>query len=279
MVEPQSALSITLHVQSARPGLILEVIDHATTDSKIVFTRRLPVGRHEVTFSYRPISEHMQLSFGLTTFGGNPCGELRISAITVDLSQRLTGALSFLGRDGGAVYLNLRGREPVGVVLPGIEETNLKQRLVHELLAWKAAGQSVVTEAYTRDAAYAGPYTSLAPDVVFWSDHLRPLQTQSGTHRFDGVFVAYGPGIAPGRKEQAQIVDVMPTALYLLGQAIPKGLDGHVLTAMMEAQYLTQHPVTMVDDQTDHTPGVPATFTADEQTILEGRLRDLGYIE
>lgn len=279
VVEPHSALQVKLHVYSSQPGMILEVMDLSTVGGQIIFTCRLAAEQHEITFSYRPVSEHLHLSLGLTTFGGNPSGELRLSAIEIDFMQRLTGALAFTGNDVGSIHLNLRGRDPAGVVLPGIEEANLKQRIVQELSAWHAAGQPVVSEAHVREEIFTGPYVQMAPDIVFWSDHLRPLRTQPGTHRFDGVFVAHGPGIAPGRLQRSQIADVMPTALYLLGQAIPQGLDGKVLTAMLDANYLTQHPVQLVDDQTSLAAVAPATYTASEQAILEERLRNLGYVE
>jgi len=41
--------------------------------------------------------------------------------------------------------------------------------------------------------------------------------------------VAAGPGVPPGRHENASVFDVMPTCLRLLGQPVPPGLLGRSL--------------------------------------------------
>jgi hypothetical protein len=63
-------------------------------------------------------------------------------------------------------------------------------------------------------------------------------------HGDRGFLVAAGPSFRPGATlDGAHVVDIAPTLLHLMGREIPADMDGHVLTALLEAQALAANPV------------------------------------
>ena len=68
----------------------------------------------------------------------------------------------------GGLYLNLRGRDPEGVVAPGEEARRLKQELIGKLtgLRDEASGGTAVRSVYDADLIYSGPYLDHAPDLI-----------------------------------------------------------------------------------------------------------------
>jgi predicted AlkP superfamily phosphohydrolase/phosphomutase len=62
----------------------------------------------------------------------------------------------------------------------------------------------------------------------------------SGSHRIDGIFLAKGPGIAGNKRvNDAGIIDMTPTWLYLLNQKIPGDLEGRVIAGILEDKAVT----------------------------------------
>jgi hypothetical protein len=61
----------------------------------------------------------------------------------------------------------------------------------------------------------------------------------------DGAVLLYGAGVRPGALlTGARLVDLAPTLLYGLGFPVARDLDGHVLTAAFDKEFLAEHPVT-----------------------------------
>ena len=146
------------------------------------------------------------------------------------------------------IFINLKGREPDGVVEPGEPYEALRDRLVAELLALRdpGTGERVVQAVYRREELYEGPFLDLLPDLVFdlgdgpylasdapmAAGTLEPLPPDllQGRHRPIGVLAAAGAGIAAGQRiEGARIVDVAPTVLYALDLPVPDDMDGRPL--------------------------------------------------
>lgn len=99
---------------------------------------------------------------------------------------------------------------------------------------------------------------------------------KSGTHHDTGIILARGPMIRPGsRFEGATILDVAPTALYLLGEPVARDLDGKILQGVIDPDYLGRHEVRWVDT-------FPQLQTGDtELEVTEDKmkaLRALGYV-
>jgi predicted AlkP superfamily phosphohydrolase/phosphomutase len=145
----------------------------------------------------------------------------------------------------GGLYLNLRGREPEGIVEPGEEARRLKAELIGHLTGLTDDGSIAVAHMYDADAIYAGPYLDRAPDLIAgFSDGYRTawgaalgrvagpvFETNdypwSGDHCVDPPLV---PGVLfANRKIDAKnpgLEDLAPTILQMFGVDPPAWMEG-----------------------------------------------------
>lgn len=197
----------------------------------------------------------------------------------------------------GQIFLNVRGREPRGVVEPGEEYRAVRAELVDRLqeMTDPDTGERMVDRVYTKEELYRGDHAKDAPDIlVEWRDMeywafdvlaggrkiVAPnLRTRSGGHRMNGIFLAYGPEIAAGRRlEGAQIVDVAPTALHLMALPVPDHMDGQVLQRIFaDDSRPAQLPVTH-ETVNGTGQGQTTAYSAEEEQQVKERLRQLGYL-
>lgn len=91
---------------------------------------------------------------------------------------------------------------------------------------------------------------TLAPgtDVMIVSDHGfgpdpgHTIPFRTGEHRSHGVFVANGPHFRQGVKlEEANVLDITPTLLYLYGLPVAKDMDGKILTEALDPAFDSAH--------------------------------------
>jgi hypothetical protein len=155
-----------------------------------------------------------------------------------------------------------------------------------------------VQAVYPRREIYSGPATHLAPDLMLdmWSQGYRvtparessklvtapqPLagvkEAWSSEHRPLGIFVAAGPRLSGGRADELSLLDVCPTALALLEEAVPAGLDGRAATDVFDADWLSSHPVSSAEAAA--TRATEGEYSEDEAAAVSAHLKDLGYIE
>jgi predicted AlkP superfamily phosphohydrolase/phosphomutase len=197
-----------------------------------------------------------------------------------------------------AVYINLRGREPEGVVAPDDFDA-LRQEIAQALLAVRdpRAGRDepVVQAAALREQLYQGPFVAEAPDMVFtlapgyeptselssggvWSD---ARSEGAGIHQPAGILILLGPGVTPGaRLPDQNMVDVLPTMLYALGLPVSTALDGAIVKTAFDPAYLAAHPPLYSDapgpDKTGQ--GAPVGYSPEDAAQIEARLAALGYL-
>lgn len=211
-----------------------------------------------------------------------------------------------------SLRINLQGRQPKGIVAPGPEYEDLRTKLIEMFEDWRHpdTGERIVIHAYRREDVYAGPRLEEAPDIVVhwnthesytyafrlsskskhlnWIEQIDPEQPEnmafftgkSGSHRDEGIFLAEGPGIRPGVTLQgAQIIDVAPTILHLLGVPAPNDMDGQVLEDILDAD--TVAPVTTESELQNVAVenGQDSAYTEEDTVVIAERLRALGYIE
>ncbi|MHB8567561.1 MAG: alkaline phosphatase family protein [Nitrososphaerales archaeon] len=149
----------------------------------------------------------------------------------------------------GQLFLNVRGREPNGKVEAGEEYNRLVAELVVKLKELKdpKTGKILFDIIYTKDQIYSGKFYDAAPDIIFFDSTMTyrahrlfefgsrkmiaPDPIYSGSHRMDGIFVAGGRDIAKGNLD-ANLIDLAPTILHLLGLPLIPDMDGKVLTGL-----------------------------------------------
>jgi hypothetical protein len=102
----------------------------------------------------------------------------------------------------------------------------------------------------------------------------RQIRGDSGCHRREGIFIAGGTGIRSGAAlPEASILDLAPTILHLLGEPVPRIMDGRVLSeALVDAA-----PVRFSEDG-EASVAAEQGFDSDEAEQIEERLRGLGYL-
>lgn len=217
-------------------------------------------------------------------------------ADVVDWSQ--TRAYSF--GNIGQIFVNLRGREPEGIVAPGEEYELLLDELSSALFTLQHEGKPVVDAIYRRKDIYHGPYADYGPDLNVimrgmsytaqsWREMagheiFAPSGTHyTGIHRPLGMVALSGPMIpAHGFQAEVQIVDLAPTLLWLMGLPISSHIDGRLLHEFIEAECLAERQPVFTAAPAYHEQtalnSTPWATVEEEAEVLE-RLRSLGYLE
>jgi predicted AlkP superfamily phosphohydrolase/phosphomutase len=213
-----------------------------------------------------------------------------------DVDWSRTKAYS-IGSTAGQVYVNLKGREPMGTVQPGAEFEEVREAIIGELkmLVDEETGKPVVDEIYRKEELYSGPHLREAPDIVFlprnleiasfgeyeFASHriLDPSRGVSGSHRMDGLLMMKGHRIQQGAEiEGAEIIDLAPSILYLLGLPIPEGVDGRVLKNAFLPRTFEEAPVRHVEEGSfGFQP--EEVYNETEEEELKERLRSLNYLK
>ena len=124
--------------------------------------------------------------------------------------------------------------------------------------------------------------------LVVLSDHghsptiVHSMDTQH-RHGPPGVYLLHGGPIREGYRytpRAAQIYDVMPTVLYLLGLPVSRDLPGRVLEEALDPELMTERPVRTIESYRRLMPA-PATGAARDARANEAeleKLRKLGYV-
>lgn len=108
------------------------------------------------------------------------------------------------------------------------------------------------------------------------------IDTADQSHMPDGIVLLNGPGIRPGDDiKGADIYDVAPTVLHVLGLPVAKDMKGRVLKEAFTEEYQKAHP-----DQTVATYETGPWDRGDDIVVdpavgekMEDMLRSLGYIK
>jgi predicted AlkP superfamily phosphohydrolase/phosphomutase len=194
--------------------------------------------------------------------------------------------------------INIVSRVP-GSDEPLPEET--RRRVALELAQGLGAvcrpydGRPLVAEIWTREEAFPGPHGALGPDLsLVLADgatiSILPSETliarrpePRGHHRWEGTFIASGPGIRQGAEvDELSIVDVAPLILHRLGLPVPDDMEGRLATEILEAEELERQPPRRSGPLawTQSEPErADLELDRDEQAAVVQRLRALGYVE
>jgi predicted AlkP superfamily phosphohydrolase/phosphomutase len=171
------------------------------------------------------------------------------------------------------------------------------------LLEWRVDGHAVVDAVYTRESLYDGPCVGSSPELIVElalrdgysytmlpSARAAPGQTwrvfdpsefaggkglgMNGTHRQHGVLSLWGKGVPAGVVGEADMKDIAPTLLHLMGESVPAHMDGRVLSGMLAP----------TAEQVEISPSAPAAASAphvaspEEVEAIRQRLERMGYL-
>jgi predicted AlkP superfamily phosphohydrolase/phosphomutase len=218
----------------------------------------------------------------------------------VDWSQTKSYSIGGFGN----IYINLKGREPSGIVEPGKEYEDLRKELMGELMGIKDPenGKKVIKEVYKREDVYTGKFLERAPDILItWSDgyscigereqippgiktvnnELFSTHKWSGNHISPGILVIKGKDIKKNHHiENSDIIDIAPTILYLAGVDIPNDMDGKVIVDAINDDFLRANPFKYYKSILDKTQREEKeAYSEEEAEKVKDRLRGLGYLD
>jgi len=243
------------------------------------------------------VARHLARKLGLRTLIRRMLGQSlanRVSSGTLPMRWDRTQAFVDDSATGMALRINTRGRFRQGIVEPGAAYERLRDELVEVLQGLRIDGLDgpPIPQVLKREDVYTGPYVEDAPDLLLLPNPdalvtfangrpkdplFRALPEKPGNHLLDGICMVAGSGVRAGPQMcEADITDVAPTVLALLGLPIPDYMDGRVLSeAFIDPPTVT---IQAVPHEPDRAEAAQA-FSADEQAQIEQRLRNLGYLE
>ncbi len=232
---------------------------------------------------------------------GRPTGEGSAQDIEryvpVDLSQ--SKACVMHAGNAGFLYVNLKGRQPGGIVDPADYERlrdELKKRFLSpECRVRDPWGQEIPLfpgvykpeELYRcsrADEPWLPDLLLMQYDTLSVVRRLRgrcivqwlPYSRLEGTHRMEGIFIATGPGVCHRKDVSARLLDCAPTILAMLGLRIPNDMSGRVLTEIFE------RPPTIEQEAALPKAAVAVAeevYSERELQLVTERLSNLGYLE
>jgi predicted AlkP superfamily phosphohydrolase/phosphomutase len=196
-----------------------------------------------------------------------------------------------------AIWLNLQGREPFGVVSPNDSDQKLDE-IRSALLEWRdpSDGSAVVKRAWRREEVYNGPEIIFAPDLILelnrpngYSFALgnggdskskaawRRLEaseyighkglSMNGSHRPLGTFMATHARFLGSDGLDLNLLDVAPMIFARFGLPAPAWLEGRAWGRIPQAE----------PDRKLATPG-EAPYSPTAEADIRRRLVDLGYL-
>ena len=213
-------------------------------------------------------------------------GKISIPASPIEWSK--TRVYTSVVSTGEGVSVNLKGREPGGIVDPKDYE-KVRDEVYAALDGFRdpANGKSPISKIYRKEEVLSGRFLDTAPDLLlvpapFYSlTHAKGMIDEadwlSGDHRIEGVVVATGPEVTPGPlKETAELIDLGPTSLAALGVPSAIERDGKVLKTLVGDDV----DLEIKEGAGDKSDAVdPTGLTSDEEGEIEDHLRGLGYVE
>jgi predicted AlkP superfamily phosphohydrolase/phosphomutase len=207
------------------------------------------------------------------------------------------------------ICINLKGREPFGLVEPGDDFDKIRETIIQKLTALTCpeTREKIVEHISLKEDIFWGGETDKAPDIIFkWKDHRyihRPtnpyskdgfikildkkelelsesFHRPSGVHRDEGILIGLGPGIKAGKSlSHAKLIDIGPTVLYAFGIPIPADMDGKVIVDIFEETFVKDRPVLYTEKKEEMPVKAAEVFDVKEESAVRDRLKGLGYID
>lgn len=176
---------------------------------------------------------------------------------------------------------NLRNRQAKGIV--SLRDTLHISRDVKQLLKdFTDAAGTPYLEVLDRTEIYSGDRVLDAPDLILSPNHWDIMPhtsleedtwsppSQQAIHRMEGILLAIGPNIDHVRIPISKIMDVTPFILNQLDIPIPEDIDGHWI--LNRDRPVTREPsIAPIQNQ-------ESILSSEEQTLIEKRLQNLGYL-
>jgi len=150
-----------------------------------------------------------------------------------------------LGAYIAQIFINLKGRDPKGIVNPGEEYSSVREQIAELLKSIKGPnGGPLDTKIFFKEDVYKGEMLNVMPDITVYFDNLHyganealgfnnpySLETVKGpddsNHGEFGIFIIKDPEARiEGQLKGLKLEDTTPTVLEALGLKIPTKIEG-----------------------------------------------------
>lgn len=203
----------------------------------------------------------------------------------VDLSQ----SVAYCSVTGGGVSLNVKGREPNGIVDPSTFD-RVREEVRDALLAFEDPELGSPIRAVLRsEEIFRGRFAKQAPDLIaipndLWVlDHTSLAATEleypTGDHRREGVIAAAGAGVPRVDLGLRELADIAPTAMAWCDTAPPGDLDGSVIEELLPRRTAFTSQGARRSDPVPVRDRGDADLSDEEAELITHHLRDLGYVD
>jgi predicted AlkP superfamily phosphohydrolase/phosphomutase len=223
-------------------------------------------------------------------------GYLRFSGLDWDKTRAFVGEVE-------GIRINVKDRYPQGTVSLD-EYERIREAIIDgaKSLTDPETGTQIFKGVFRREEVFDGPCTPDLPDIILkpndayyisprffrrrganrdsflaYDAHWRKI---SGSHRQHGILIAVGPQMRENATvEGADILDLFPTILCVMGAEIPSDLDGKILVEAFQETFVAEQKIRTraVEDGLERRDA-DIYSQDDEQRLIES-LKGLGYID
>jgi len=215
-------------------------------------------------------------------------------AFNLELDWKRTRAFSINGSHYGHIYVNLKGREPDGIV-PQSDYESVRDELSEKIRNLRSPldGEPIVKRVWKREELFQGRYLDNAPDILVQNREGYKFVTNNkvsegrlffpprighcGNHRPIGMTAIAGQNVASDSSDfDIDIQDFAPTILGAMGKPIPKQWEGVFRAEFFGGttpEWIKYEDLTVYRDQE-----LDEVYTDDEQDEIKNRLEQLGYM-
>lgn len=190
----------------------------------------------------------------------------------------------------GFCYINKIGREPSGIVSKEDYESLCREiRDKFTEVVDPHNGKKIFKEVVLAKDFFKDDKNYILPDLILFPQSgysvRKSLNKSSpfsdpghqGNHKAEGVLIINGENIKKKFTHfKANIIDIAPTILYMLGLSIPEDMEGHPLLDIFEIKKEIDKENIKKDGY--ETRENNEVYAEEEKDLIESRLRGLGYL-
>ena len=288
-------------------GLIARIVTLAGPEATVVLASDHGFGPTSDIFYVNTWLEQEGYLTWSNGFGANPSDDAKfgigkIARHVFELDWERTAAYAATPSSQGIHIVRRTPDDGTRIPAETDDSNALRDELAAALrrLRHPETGRRVISEVWTREEAFPGPFAAMGPDLTIMLEDngivsilrsnspfgRRPEPT--GTHCPEGIFLARGPGLRCGASlDDLSIVDVAPLLLHCLGVSIPDDMDGRLPEPAFDPAELRRRPPRYSANRPDVEPAIlepeksaaELVYDAGEEAIVLKRLQALGYLE
>jgi predicted AlkP superfamily phosphohydrolase/phosphomutase len=284
---------------------VILISDHGFSELKrvvslnnlLVSMGMLKFKKNGIKAKYKRVARKFYLLKNLILNKREPLQGMNLKGFFDNVDWELTKAYHF-GTSCGTIFINLKNRESRGIVEPAeydalCAEVSMKLENVID----KKSGQKIIKKVHRREEIFSGAYMKDGPDLYMefndgFGVHMKKDARFSGTygitdakawtgdHDENGIFIASGPQFKKGSTiENASVMDITPTILYIMGVPISNDIDGKILMDAIDEDFAEKNLPSYIDSNDDETGNDSDIYTEEDNDQIAQRLKDLGYLE